>query len=455
MVCHSGVTHTNGPPTNPGHFKKARVQLRAGRTKRAGLLATQGIRGGRNRQVLERIKEGGDIFFAVSDRDWVLEGANVHVSMVGFDNGGETERTLDGVRVERINTNLTATTDTTTAHEIPANAGICIIGTQKNGAFDIPFELAMDWLNRPLNPNGRPNSDVLLPWSNGSDVTQRSSDRWIIDFGVVMPESEATFYEAPIQYLREHVRPKRLKNRREAYRVRWWLHAEPRRAMREAIAGLRRFAATPALSKHRTFVWLSRPILADKQLAVFARDDDFFFGVLHSRVHEVWTRAMATQLREVESGLRYTPTSCFETFPLPEVAAADQRERIATAAARLDELRRRWLTPSDLTSEECYAFRAAVDGPWGPFVVDATGDGIGTTRFYRKVPLDEEADKALQKRTLTDLYNEPPEWLNEAHRALDEAVVAGYGWGSGISDSEIIQNLLALNRQRSGELLTI
>ena len=75
-------------------FEKARAQIAAGKAKRVGLLATQAIRGGANRKVLERIKETGDIFWAQSDRVWILDGATVHVSMVGFDDGGETTREL-------------------------------------------------------------------------------------------------------------------------------------------------------------------------------------------------------------------------------------------------------------------------------------------------------------------------------------------------------------------------
>ena len=70
-------------------FEKARAEIESGRCKRAGLLATQGIRGGKNREVLERISDSGSMFWAQSDRDWILEGATVHVSMVGFDDGSE------------------------------------------------------------------------------------------------------------------------------------------------------------------------------------------------------------------------------------------------------------------------------------------------------------------------------------------------------------------------------
>jgi len=75
-------------------YEKARAMVEMGKAKRVGLLATQGIRGGANRRVLERIKETGDIFFAYSDRKWVLEGAAVHVSIIGFDDGSETNKIL-------------------------------------------------------------------------------------------------------------------------------------------------------------------------------------------------------------------------------------------------------------------------------------------------------------------------------------------------------------------------
>jgi hypothetical protein len=141
-----------------------------------------------------------------------------------------------------------------------------------------------------------------------------------------------------------------------------------------------------------------------------ARDDDYFFGVLHSRLHEVWAKATGTQLREAESGFRYTPTTCFETFPLPH-ASPEQQAAIAEAAEELNRLRQGWLNP----------------------------------------PEDSIAPKELKKRTLTNLYNQRPTWLQNAHRKLDEAVFAAYGWPEPpdkLSDSEIVTRLLQLNLQR-------
>ena len=118
-------------------FEKARAMIENGQVKRAGLLATQGIRGGLNRTVLDRIKLSGNIFWAESDRDWILDGAVVHVSMIAFDNGIETAFLLDGKQVATINSDLSSKTDLTLAKALAENARISFIGTQKSGPFDL------------------------------------------------------------------------------------------------------------------------------------------------------------------------------------------------------------------------------------------------------------------------------------------------------------------------------
>lgn len=383
-------------------FEKARAHIAAGKCRRAGLLATQGIRGGANREVLKRIKESGDIFWAESDRDWILDGANVHVSMVGFDNRAETARTLDGKAVPVINANLSAAADTTQAVPLKANAGLSFMGDTKVGPFDIPEELARSWL--PLkNPNGRPNSDVVRPWANGLEITRAPQKLWIVDFPPGTTEAEAAQYEAPFEYIREHVKPMRATNKRKVYADRWWIHAEARPDMREALKGLPRYIVTPCVSKFRVFAWLDAAVLPDHQLIVFARADDYFFGLLHARLHEVWARAQGTQVRERESGFRYTPTVCFETFPLPECRSeSGPYNAVATAAKALHEARANWL-----------------------------------------------GDRSDKTRTLTALYNKRPQWLIDAHEALDAAVCAAYRFPADLSDADILSRLLDLNRARA------
>jgi hypothetical protein len=115
---------------------------------------------------------------------------------------------------------------------------------------------------------------------------------------------------------------------------------------------------------------------------------------------------MGTQLREAESGFRYTPSTTFETFPFPE-PTTEQSNRIADAAAKLSHLRTQWLDPPG-------------------------------------------QDAAMLKgRTLTNLYNEPPTWLQQLHGELDASVAAAYGWPSEISDEDLLEALLAMNLERS------
>ena len=396
-------------------FEKARARIETGKSSRAGLLATQGIRGGANRQALERIKTSGDIFVAHSDHPWYLEGASVHVSIVGFDDSTETERELDGASVGAINSNLTAGADFTQAQSLDENSGIAFMGGTKGGPFDIPENIALRLLGKP-NPDGRDNREVVRPRINGRDITSRSSRKWIIDFGVDSTFEEAALYEAPFEYVEKHVRPIRANNRRRRYADYWWIHMESRPGLRNALRGLERYIATPTTSKHRMFIWLDSEVFSDNSVIAIARDDDYTFGVLLSRFHEKWARSLGTQLREVESGFRYTPTTCFETFPFPRPTEG-QREAIAEAARELNRLREGWLNP--------------VDAEGGPVVF-----GVD-----------------LRRRTLTNLYNEYERhtWLVNVHERLDAAVAAAYGWDAELTDTEVLERLLALNLERYEE----
>ena len=263
------------------------------------------------------------------------------------------------------------------------------------------------------------------------DLTRRPAGKWIVDFGWEMAEADAALYEAPFGHVKEHVWPMRQRNRREAYRVNWWRHVEPRQGMWGALDGLHRFIATPTVSKHRLFAWLDAGVCPDHQLIVIARDDDVTFGILHSRFHEAWSLRLGTSL---EDRPRYTPTTTFETFPFPEglspdIPAADYAEDpravvIAEAARRLVELRDRWLNPPEWVE-------------W----VDEPAPGYPK----RPVARDEAAAKELKSRTLTNLYNARPQWLADAHSTLDAAVAAAYGWDEDVPSDEALSSMLAQN----------
>lgn len=450
-------------------FERARAQIESGRARRAGLLATNSIRGGANRRVLERIKETGHIFLAWSDREWTLEGAAVRVSIVGFEKKPDTSQIiqaegisvptqdeipsvdfekepdnsqtiqppglivpvqfgiptiiLNGVPVSSINADLTAQSDTTTARSLPENKQLCFRTDEKGGPFDIDSVTASKMLSAPPNPNGRLNSDVVRPYLNGRDVVQNRRNMWVIDFGVDVTEEAAAGYVLPYEYVSKVVKPIREQVNNPRERRFWWLHRRPAPDMREAVARLTRFIVTPAVASHRLFVWLDSQTIPDHQLYAIARDDDYFFGVLHSRLHEVWSLRLGTSL---EDRPRYTPTTTFETFPFPwppgkEDTASPQHAAISAAARQLHEERAAWLNVGgrDRTLTHLYNALSVMRGREVMRTVLAAGD------FAPR--------------------------LMQLHDALDRAVCAAYGWPEDIlADEEaILRHLLALNLERA------
>jgi type II restriction/modification system DNA methylase subunit YeeA len=424
-------------------FERARAQIADGKAGRAGLVATNSIRGGKNRKVLDDIVAGPGIFEAWSDEPWTVDGAAVRVSLVCFGANPNPEVMLDGVEVTRVTADLKSlggigsAVDVTSSVPLGENQNVAFIGTQKNGAFDIPAELARKWLQLPRNPNGRPNEDVVRPWMNGSAIAVRNPDRWVIDFGCTLSVEAAALYEAPFEYTLHNVKAFRETLRRDSHRTYWWRHGEPRPGMRRQLTGLRRFLATPRVSKHRFFVWLHPAIVPDSRLLVIARDDELIFGIVHAKHHELWTMAMASW-HGVGNDPTYNAHSVFETFPFPEGLAPNvpaeqyrddpRAQAVAAAAKRLNDLREAWLNPPDLVRRE-------------PEVVPGFPDRI--------VPVSAEAAKVLAKRTLTNLYNQKPQWLRDAHAQLDAAVAAAYGWPADLDDAEILARLFALNQERA------
>ena len=419
-------------------FEKARTAIEKSGLGAAGLVATQSVRAGANRTVLARVAETARIYEAWSDEPWVNEGAAVRVSLVCFGWGGNGV-ILDGVHVPKITPDLAdgKAVDLTLAKLLEANKGRCFVGSQKGGSFEVDGELARQWLRQP-SVNGRSNSEVLRPWANGQDLTGRGNDQWIVDFGNDMFEVDASQFDLPFLHVVQNVRKARDPNR-EAGSVRyWWLHQRPRPEMRAAISGLTRYIATPRVAKHRFFVFLDKHTLADSRLCAIASDDDATFGILSSRLHEVWSLANAS-MHGVGNDPTYNARSCFETFPFPtsnRLLTRASKATIAAAAKRLNDLREAWLNPPD----------------WADRIPEVTPLGMTSSPYPDRVVPKPGHEKDLAERTLTKLYNARPAWLDAAHKALDEHVAAAYGWAdytADMPDEEILKRLLALNLGRA------
>lgn len=483
-------------------FEKCRRAIEENQVKRVGLISTNSIRGGANRVVLERIIKTGNIFMAWDDRDWVLDGAAVRVSLVGFDNGAETEINLNGKPVSKIHANLTSDIDITKAVPLAQNAKLAAQGTSKTGAFDISYAVAKKMLD--ANPRNR---EVVRPWLNGLDIVRRPRNMWIIDFDRRTLE-EAQAYTEPYQYILKHVKPERDKVNQKRRREVWWQHGANSSEMRARLSALTakqtdghitqqtdaacrvptnlsdsassvgtrhavsappatdapthtvnstapatddpthtanptphaRYIVTPRVAKHRIFIWVDMDVLPDSRIIAIARDDDYFFGVLHSRIHEIWSLKTASW-HGVGNDPTYNTESCFETFPFPYVPGAEPTQdaayqRISAAAAALHTERDAWLHPPHLLK----------DHP-------------------AHTPLPPALERQLKDRTLTNLYNALAVFrgqgkgktpaaaadfaprLDALHRTLDEAVCAAYGWEPSILEDEsaLLGALLARN----------
>ncbi len=412
--------------------------------------------------VLDRVCATTRIFEAWSDEPWVNNGAAVRVSLVAFGSGASTAL-LDGNAVAGVHADLSgastsAESNLTAAVTLHESRRACFIGGMKKGQFDVPGSQARAWLARP-NANGRSNAEVTLPWLNGLDVTRRPTDSWIVDFGLEMPLSEAALFEAPFDHVERTVKPARDLVRNDLERERWWLHARPAPDLRGAVHPIERFIVSPRVAKYRLFAWRRAPVVIDGQLVVTARADDTTFGILHSRFHELWSLRLGTSL---EDRPRYTPTTCFETFPFPAgltpADTAHQRseavdggalipadlppavraraEPVARAAQRLVALREAWLNPPE----------------WTERVPEVVPLGMTVSPYPQRIVARPGFEAELARRTLTNLYNQRPAWLAQAHAALDAAVAAAYGWSEdtpALADEEVLRRLLALNQQRA------
>ena len=433
-------------------FEKARAEVEEGRTSTVGLVATKAIAKNTNLPVLRRIAAGCEIYNARKNEPWVIDDAAVRVSIICFRRrgGGGGKTTLDGVNVSKINADLTSGRDLSSLARLVENDDVSFVGIQKSGPFDIPAALARSFLLAPANPNGRPNSDVLRPTVNGSDVVSSRREVWMIDFPRGLDEAEASRYELPFEHLRSALydvdnpelgtlHEARRHARDRDPRVQWWTAYWPRPELRKALASIKRYIVTPMTSEHRVFAWRSLPLIPDNNVIIFAREDDTTFGILQSSFHEVWTERVGNRMG-AGNQRRYNPDTVFRTFPFPVGLTPDipaekfscdpHAVAIATAARQLNQLRENWLNPPDLVKRV-------------PEVVPGYPDRI--------LPVDDGAAEKLKKRTLTNLYNERPAWLQHAHRALDEAVATAYGWPADLPDDEVLARLFELNQQRAAK----
>ena len=418
-------------------FSQVHNSFHTGRLKGFGLIATKSVGKGSSNKPLERLLKSTDIrlFNVWQNEPWVINGAEVRVAII-CGHTHPSDYHLNGHTCGSLNSDLTSGVDISSAISIFQNKKIAFQGVKLNGPFIIDGQTARDFILQPINPNGRPNADVIKRFAGNDDVTMRDGDSWVIDFPESMSGEDASLYEGPFQWVHENV----LKSREnlstgeatESERLdKYWIMQRPRPRLRAAASSLTKVIAVPETSEHLIFRYLPSNFIFSGSLFVICCEDDAIFGVLSSRFHRIWARAQGNRMGVGNQG-RYNATRTFETFPFPKGVEPNRQaddddthsKRISETARRLNELRENWLNPPDLIKRV-------------PEVVAAYPDRIE--------PVGVAARAELKNRTLTNLYDARPAWLANAHAELDAAVAASYGWTADISEDEALRALLALN----------
>lgn len=280
-----------------------------------GLIATNSVRQGETRDfaLTPLLDEGWHLYRATSTAEWPGE-AGVHVSHLWLSRTDSADAVLDGVGVRGITSSLTPSSRRAgQPFALEANRGVSHYGCIPNGPFEMAPVEAESMLAR--DPD---NARVVKPYLITKDLTSRpdqSPSRWIVDFDD-MPAEAAMKYSAPFAYVERHVRPwRRTLTKKPRQQRLWWQFEARQPGMREATGGLRRVLVGPQTAKWWFVTWAPNGWVYSQKVTVFARDDDWFAGVLTSTLHEMWARKWSGTL---ESRLSYAGSDCFINFPMPE-----------------------------------------------------------------------------------------------------------------------------------------
>lgn len=415
------------------------LTVKASSLRRFGFITTNSITQTFSRRVLEHHLKGAPpmrLVMAVPDHPWIKGGdrAAVRIAMTVAERGEpdgqgrlltvmseaglHTDAPEIVFREERgvISAGLTLGLDVTGAAELKANALLSSPGVKLHGA---GFIVAPDRAMALLSASDVEAISPIRAYRNGRDLADRPRGVNVIDlFGWEEAEVRRR-HPAIFQHLLETVKPARDRNNRAAYRDNWWIFGEPRRELRPALEGLRRYIATVETAKHRWFRFLDADILPDNRLVCVASDRPEVLGVLSSRLHVDWSLAQGGTL---EDRPIYTKGACFDAFPFPDLSGRAGAE-IAALAEEIDELRTQVLARhSFLTMTGLYNAR---------------------TRRTRNAPLS-EAERGVHEAGCVGL-------LDHLHQRLDAAVLGAYGWAADLSAQEAMARLVALNRERAVE----
>lgn len=418
-------------------WHKAAELVRNRKVHRFGFITTNTIRQSWQRKVIDFHLNQSDsirLLFAIADHPWVDNGAAVRIAMtaaqqneqagtqisqlgiVVADEAGEipedrAERVKVSWRtVHQIFSDLQSGADIANTSKLRSNQNISSRGVQLIGGGFCVTQEELKYLE----------AEVIYPYLNGRDIQQNSRGAFVIDLFGLSEKQVAQQYPKVYQWIYERVKPEREQNNRKSYRDNWWLFGEPRANLRPALKGLKKYIVTVETAKYRVFTFLESNVVPDNMLIAIALDDEYFLGVLSSRIHIDWALVAGGDLGG--NTPRYNKTRCFDPFPFPDATEA-QKQKIRDLGERLDSHRKR---------------------------VQATHPEVTITAMYNLLeklragqPLNDK-DKAFNQKALVST-------LKQIHDELDAAVFDAYGWAIDLTDDQLLENLVTLNAQRAEE----
>ncbi len=428
------------------HFWDHAAELvREGKAHRFGLITTNSITQTFSRRVIEHHmgqKKPLSLTFAIPDHPWLksADKAAVRIAMTVGVAGHHLGRLLEVVSEDALNTdqpqvglservglirpNLTIGADLSSADSLLANEGLSSPGVKLHGSGFIvtPDEAEDLGLGQIAGLETH-----IRPYRNGRDLTSVPRGVMVIDlFGLSAAEVQ-TKYPAVYQRIYETVKPERDQNNRATYRKNWWVFGEPRKDLRPALEGLPRYIATTETAKHRFFSYLDGNVLPDNMLVCMALEDASQMAVLSSRIHVTWALAAGGRLG-VGNDPRYNKTRCFDPFPFPDPSDAI-KSRLRDLGERLDAFRKeRQAAHPDLTMTGMYNVLERLRA------LDADPAAAPLT----------DKERAIHEQGLVSV-------LRQLHDEIDAATFEAYGWPADLSDEQILERLVALNKERAAE----
>lgn len=426
-------------------WHRAAQLVAQGKIKRFGLITTNSISQTFNRRVVSNSLTGDHpirLVFVIADHPWVdtQDGAAVRIAMT-VGEAGAGNSILGVVRSEQENEDGTSIVElvffagqiyadlrvgANVLAAIPLKANDLLAGTGLilgNRGFVLNAEEA-----KVLSKSCNLENSLIFPLQTGRDLTNRVRNVFVIDTYGWSDADLLARTPAIYQHLKDRVYPERQTNRDPRLRQYWWLFRRSNEQVRQAIAGLNRYIATPETAKHCIFTFLDALIKPEHGLVVIGSNDAFVFGVLSSCAHVAWVLAAGGTL---EDRPRYQKNLCFDPFPFPD-PTPEQKQKIRELGERLDAHRKR---------------------------VQSQHPDVTITGMYnlleklRKGEAFTERDRAYNDKALVST-------LKQIHDELDAAVLDAYGWqdlkdGNGRMkegiDEVILERLVALNAERAEE----